>query len=72
MPNHDITLTIEGDSYGLTYIEAAKVLREIAAAFHNHDLSREIEFTPLGKEADGTTRVTVGSMSNFTFDQQVS
>jgi hypothetical protein len=72
MPNHDITLTIDGDSYGLTYIEATRVLGEIAAAFQNQDLSREIEFTPLGKEADGAIRVTVGSMSNFTFDQQVS
>lgn len=72
MPNHDITLTIDGDSYGLTYVDATRVLVEIAAAFQTNDLNREIEITPLGEEADGAIRVTVGSMSDFTFDQQVS
>lgn len=72
MPNHDITWTIDGASYDLTYVEATRVLGEIAVAFKNHDLEREIEITPLGKEADGAIRVKVGSMSNFTFDQRVS
>lgn len=72
MPTHDITLTVEGESYDLTYVEASRVLEEIAAAFRDHDLSREIEITPLGKESDGAIRVTVGFMSSFSIKQQVS
>lgn len=72
MPTYDITLTIEGQSYGLTYMEASRVLQEIAAAYRDHDLSREIEITPLGKESDGAIHVTVGFMSSFSFEQQVS